>query len=304
MAGSTSTYSSKYNPKRSANWNYGGNNWKLSRSKIELFTTCQRCFYIDNKLGAKRPSIPSFLINTAVDTQLKNEFDAYRREGKAHPFQEEFGVDAIPAPHEKLNTWRENFEGVQYFDTETGMTISGAIDDLWINPKTGEYIVVDYKATAKDAPKTELTVGGYDDAYRKQMEIYQWLLRKNGLTVSNTGYFVYCTGRANQESFDKVIEFDVVLIPYTGDDSWVSGVIRQIKNCLDSKDLPPSGADCEYCMWFNARDEIEKNNSFVGGESVPKLTPTARPPSRTNSWARAKAKISKKVEPTNKRTLF
>src|SRR4051812_34617747 len=83
----TSYFMPGYNPKRSANWNYGGAKWKLSRSKIELFTTCPRCFYMDNKLGVKRPSMPSFLINTAVDTQLKNEFDAYRRDGKAHPFQ-------------------------------------------------------------------------------------------------------------------------------------------------------------------------------------------------------------------------
>lgn len=246
-----------YNPKRSAQWNYGGPKWKLSRSKIELFTNCPRCFYIDNKLGTKRPSMPSFLINTAVDTQLKNEFDAYRKLGKAHPFQEEFKIDAIPAPHDMLNTWRENFEGVLYHDAETNMTISGAIDDLWINPKTGEYIVVDYKATAKDAPKTELTIGGYDDAYRKQMEIYQWLLRKNGLKVSDTGYFVYCTGRANEQKFDKKIEFDVHVIPYTGNDAWVDGVIRDIKKCLDSDTIPKSGDGCEYCMWFNVRTELE-----------------------------------------------
>lgn len=247
----------QYNPKRSAQWNYGGPKWKLSRSKIELFTNCARCFYIDNKLGCKRPSMPSFLINTAVDTQLKNEFDAYRKEGKAHPFQTEFKVDAIPAPHEKLNTWRENFEGVIFNHPETGMTISGAIDDLWINPKTGEYIVVDYKATAKDAPKTALTVGGFDDAYRKQMEIYQWLLRKNGLKVSDTGYFVYCTGRANEQTFDKKIEFDVHVIPYTGSDDWVENTIIQIKKCLDSNEIPKMGDGCEHCMWFNARTELE-----------------------------------------------
>ena len=89
------------------------------------------------------------------------------------------------------------------------------------------------------------------------MEIYQWLLRKNGLKVSDTGYFVYCTGRANQDTFDKKIEFDVVVIPYTGSDAWVSGVIGDIKKCLDSTALPKSGDGCEYCMWFNTRTEWE-----------------------------------------------
>jgi PD-(D/E)XK nuclease superfamily len=283
-----------YNPKRSSLWNYGGPKWKLSRSKIELFTNCPRCFYIDNKLGTKRPSMPSFLINTAVDTQLKNEFDAYRRDGKAHPFQEEFQIDAIPAPHDKLNTWRENFEGVTCVHSETGMTICGAIDDLWINPKTGEYIVVDYKATAKDAPKSELTVGGFDDAYRKQMEIYQWLLRKNGLQVSNTGYFVYCTGRANEPTFDKKIEFDVVVIPYTGNDSWVDGTIRDIKQCLDSTEIPKSGARCEYCMWFNARLDWEKPPSIQTSQIVQEKVVVKRTISR----------ISQKPIPPSNNTLF
>lgn len=65
----------EYNPNRSPAWNYGGNNWKLSRSKIDLFVERPRCFYIDNKLGTKRPPIPSFQINKAVDYQLKQEFD-------------------------------------------------------------------------------------------------------------------------------------------------------------------------------------------------------------------------------------
>ena len=292
-----------YNPKRSALWNYGGPKWKLSRSKIELFTQCPRCFYIDNKLGTKRPSMPSFLINTAVDTQLKNEFDAFRKAGKAHPFQEEFKIDAIPAPHELLNTWRENFEGVIYKDETTGMTISGAIDDLWINPKTGEYIVVDYKATAKDAPKTELTVGGYDDAYRKQMEIYQWLLRKNGLKVSDTGYFVYCTGRANQDTFDKKIEFDVVVIPYTGNDSWVSGVIGEIKKCLDSSEIPKSGDGCEYCMWFNTRTELEGLTGTNAKPTTP-ITPASAVKTKFAEIKPKKTLVKKNSKPQPGNTLF
>lgn len=284
----------EYNPNRSAVWNYGGGNWKLSRSKIELFTNCPRCFYIDNKLGTKRPSMPAFLINTAVDHQLKNEFDSYRKAGLAHPFQEEFGIDAIPAPHEKLNTWRENFEGVIYFHPETQMTISGAIDDLWINPKTGEYIVVDYKATAKDEPKKELN-DGWDNAYRKQMEIYQWLLRKNNLKVSDTGYFVYCTGRANQPAFDKVIEFDVVLIPYTGNDSWVEKTIFEIKDCLERDVIPESGAECEYCMWFNARSNAENK---TGSKT------SSKKPHKEISASRKIAKLTSKKKPANQKAAL
>ena len=36
--------------------------FKLSRSKVDLFLDCPRCFYIDRKMGVGRP--PSFPFNS------------------------------------------------------------------------------------------------------------------------------------------------------------------------------------------------------------------------------------------------
>lgn len=241
---------SDYNPNRKSSWNYGGKNWKLSRSKIDLFLKCPRCFYLDNKLGTARPPIPSFQINKAVDYQLKQEFDLHRAEDTQHQLQKEYGIDAKPAPHEKIDEWRENFKGVQFLHQPTGMLISGAIDDLWINSK-GEYIVVDYKATAKNEPVKELS-GEWHESYKRQLEVYQWLLRRNNLKVSDTGYFVYCTGIYDQKAFDKKIEFDVVLIPYQGNDLWVEKTILEIYKCLNSDQIPEANLKCEYCSYIKA----------------------------------------------------
>lgn len=92
-----------YNPNRIESWNYGGKNWKLSRSKIDLFKECPRCFYIDNRLGVKRvPGFP-FSINSAVDYLLKQEFDSYRVKNEQHPLQKEYGIDARPMSHKELD---------------------------------------------------------------------------------------------------------------------------------------------------------------------------------------------------------
>lgn len=231
--------------------------FKLSRSKIDLFLSCPRCFYIDRKLGVGRPPGFPFNINSAVDNLLKNEFDALRNEGKTHPLIEHFGIDARPAQHEKINEWRENFKGVQFFDTETNLIITGAIDDLWINSH-GEYIVVDYKATAKADPVTSLGEGEHYDGYRRQMEIYQWLLRKNDLEVSDTGYFVYCTGQPNNDRFDAHVDFDIHIIPYKGDDSWVEGILKEVKNTLDQVHIPDASQECDYCLFVSERNKVEK----------------------------------------------
>ncbi|RMD51168.1 hypothetical protein D6827_02725 [Candidatus Parcubacteria bacterium] len=247
-----------YNPHRGSDWNYGGRNWKLSRSKIDLFLECPRCFYLDNKLGTKRPPGFPFNLNSAVDALLKKEFDIHRANGEQHPLQEKYGINAIPIDHAKLNMWRDNFSGVQCLHEPTGLTVSGAIDDLWFDPDTGEYIVVDYKATAKEEQVIALDKE-WQDSYKRQMEVYQWLLRQNGLPVSNTGYFVYCTGKLDNKAFDGKLEFDIALIPYIGDDSWVEGVLEQIKETLESSTIPESSPQCDYCRYCRAVNQhLEK----------------------------------------------
>lgn len=231
-----------------------GDPFKISRSKIDLFLNCPRCFYFDRRLGIGRPPGFPFSLNSAVDALLKQEFDAYRVSGDRHPLIERYGVDAHPVFHEDLDKWRHNFTGIQYLHKETNFLVYGAIDDLWQNSK-GEYIVVDYKATSKDEEITALDKD-WQDGYKRQMETYQWLLRQNGYKVSDTGYFVYCNGKRDAEAFDGKLEFDVNLIPYTGDDGWVDGTILKIYDCLNSSKIPEAGKDCDYCSYIEAVKNI------------------------------------------------
>lgn len=232
--------------------------YKLSRSKIELSIECPRCFYIDRCLGVGRPPGFPFNLNSAVDTLLKKEFDAHRRSGTKHPLQEHYGVDVVPASHPDLDTWRHNFTGIQYMHEPTNFLVFGAIDDLWENAH-GEYVVVDYKATSKHG-KIEALDQEWHNGYKRQMEIYQWLLRRKGYTVSNTGYFVYCNGDADKEAFDACLEFDVTLIPYTGDDTWVEGALLEAKKILDNDTLPQASLQCDYCKYFDVRSSVEKKS--------------------------------------------
>lgn len=204
---------------------------------------------MDRKLGIARPSGPPFTLNSAVDALLKIEFDWYRKQGKPHPLMERYGIKAAPARHPDLDTWRENFKGVQYHHEPTNFIITGAIDDLWIN-KAGEYIVVDYKATSKAEQITELN-SEWHEAYKRQMEIYQWLLRRQGMKVSNTGYILYCNGQKDRERFDAKLEFEMTLIAHKGDDSWVEDLIMDAHRILNQKRSPKAKADCEYCQYIS-----------------------------------------------------
>lgn len=242
------SFAKKYNPNRSSDWNYGGKKWKLSRSKIELFQECARCFYLDNKLGTGRPKGPSFTLNIAVDALLKKEFDVHRANGSKHPLMEQYGIDAVPFKHKDIDTWRENFEGITFVHKPTGFTVSGAIDDLW-EGTDGKLIVVDYKATSKDGTIKTLADSSWEDSYRRQMGVYQWLLRQNGFDVSDKGYFVYANADADKKAFDGKLEFEVTVVPCEGSSDWIDDILPKIKETLDMEGLPPRGADCEYCEY-------------------------------------------------------
>lgn len=228
--------------------------FKISRSKIELFIDCARCFYLDRRMGIARPSFPPFLLNSAVDTLFKKEFDTHRAAGKAHPLMDKYKVDAVPFTHEQLDKWRENFVGVEYHHKPTNLWIHGAVDDVWQSPN-GELIVVDYKATAKEAG---VSIEGYwQQSYKRQIEVYQWLLRQLDFEVSKLGYFVYANGRTDRKAFDQKLEFDVDVIPYEGDDSWVEGKLSEIHQTLNSDQVPQPRVDCEYCTYSKIRTTKE-----------------------------------------------
>jgi hypothetical protein len=220
--------------------------FKLSRSKIESYCECPYCFYLDRKLGVSPPGGLPFNLNSAVDHLLKKEFDSYREKSLPHPFMTKNGVKAIPFQHEKLEDWRKNMKGVTYLHEPTQFLVYGAIDELWIS-ESGELIVVDFKATSKNG---EVTLDAdWQIGYKRQMEIYQWLLRMNGFIVSDTGYFLYCNGRKDLDAFEGRLEFNMTLIPYKGSDEWIAPKLQEIRACLVSDKIPQPSPSCELCQY-------------------------------------------------------
>lgn len=229
--------------------------FRLSRSKIDLFINCPRCFYMDRRLGVSQPPGYPFSLNSAVDKLLKKEFDIHRAKGTAHPLMKHYKVDAVPLAHEKIDEWRDSLRaGITFRIDHSNVVITGGVDDVWVNPN-GEFIIVDYKATSKEDEVT--LVAEWQIGYKRQMEIYQWLFRQNGHKVSNIGYFVYCNGRADREAFDGKLEFDIKLIPYEGNTDWVEGVVLNAIECLKSDKLPNPGDDCDFCNYRAAAVEVE-----------------------------------------------
>lgn len=222
---------------------------KLSRSKIELFTQCPRCFYMDVRLGIARPSTPPYTLNSAVDNLLKNEFDLLRKNGEAHELMKKYEIDAVPFQHKDLPRWRGEvtaYEGALAVDEKSNILVNGLVDDIWINPK-GELIIVDYKSTS--TTKEISLEDEYKQSYKRQMEVYQWIFRKLGFPVSDTGYFVFANAQKNLPKFDGKLEFAMTILSHKGDASWVEKTLLDIRRTLVNNEVPTQASTCEYCAY-------------------------------------------------------
>ena len=215
---------------------------KLSRSKIELFTDCPRCFWLGAKQDVKRPPPMPYTINNAIDYLLKQEFDVHRAAGTPHPIMVEKKMDAVPFSHPDINKWRHNFTGVRFEYKSADILVFGAVDDVWVRPN-GEIIVVDYKATGANQHQIY-------DSYKRQMEVYQWLLRQNGFNVSPTGYFLFAKVNKAGGFSKRALQFDIFLEPCEGNSDWIDGILMEMRKTLNMTESPAASAKCVYCEYI------------------------------------------------------
>ena len=64
--------------------------FQLSRTGLEQFLRCPRCFYQQRRLGLAQPRMVPLTLAVATDALLKNEFDEIRGTDATHPVWEKF----------------------------------------------------------------------------------------------------------------------------------------------------------------------------------------------------------------------
>ena len=250
------TLESRPHPRRVAPYEPGQTQpFPLSRSKLGNYLTCPRCFFLDARFKLHPPSGPAFTLNGAVDALLKREFDDYRAQGKPHPELVRAGVPAVPFQHPDLDTWRDSRKGIRYLHQPTGLELYGGIDDLLIDAATGKIHILDFKATAKRDDITKLE-GGFSDMLRRQVEVYQYILRKMGQDVADEAYFYYVNGIADRPGFNGRLDFRISVIPHQGNTSWIEPTLRQIKDVLEAPQAPEPSETCGHCKFLAKIKEL------------------------------------------------
>jgi len=210
---------------------------KLSPSSINLMLECKRCFWLTIHKIWKRPSgiFPS--LPSGMDKILKIHFDKFMEKDDLPPEIKEYGFSQgykLFNDKAKLDIWRNNFKGIQYLDKKSGFLLRGAIDNILT--KAGKLIVLDYKT--RGYPLKEDT----HEHYRAQMDMYNFLLRKEGYKTENYTYLLFYY--PNEVKYTGEVIFDTKLIKLKTSakrgGEYFEGAIKLLKiKC------PKEG--CEWC---------------------------------------------------------
>lgn len=230
--------------------------FRCSRSTIERYFNCPSCFYMEDVIGLKKPPMPGWSLNSAVDELVKDEMTRHRRDGTTPEVLQKKNLKLFH--HEKISHWQE--KGISFYDENTDIEYYGLVDDVLVNEK-GELVIVDTKSTCKDKNiVSSKSVWNNGVAYKRQLEIYSYLFQKNGFPVSSTGYLLYYNAIKKTDDFNGVMKFKITLVPYELDTTWIEPLINQMINCLKQKIIPSCNEDCDYCLYLKLNKTLKKSN--------------------------------------------
>ena len=191
---------------------------------------CPRCFWLQIVKNIKRPAgiFPS--LPSGMDGILKVHFDKFMEKGELPPEIKELKGCRLFDDREKLKIWRSNFKGLEY--TEGDVMLRGAVDNILVKGK--KLIVLDYKT--RGFPLKDDT----HEHYRVQMDLYNFLLRKNGYNTEDYSYLLfYYPNRVNDNG---EVVFDTKLVKINvGDGEKVFKKAIKLINGEEPKEK------CEWC---------------------------------------------------------
>ena len=238
--------------------------FKISRGKFSNFLTCKRCFYLDRVKGLDPPGTPGWTLNETTDLLLKKEFDYCRERQIPHRlFIENQLSNVVPFDHPEIDNWRDSLhKGLMLRHKDTNIILTGGVDDIWQHNISKKLIIVDYKSQAKlgRVDKQDYLEDPYHEAYKIQMDFYAYLLSGMGFDVHQTSYFLVCNAKRDDLEFQKRMNFDEYLVPYTWNIDWIENKIDEMVSLMNSRQVPEQNFSCKNCAYSEQYAKIISND--------------------------------------------
>ncbi len=215
---------------------------KLSPNSLNLYLECPHCFWLEKNLGIKRPPSYPYALNSAVDALLKDEFDTYRSKKLKPPLLEDNNIKANLFSNQKLlNQWRNNLAGIRYYDKDLKATLFGAVDDV-LEFDNGKIAPLDYKSTGSSTSKIY-------DRFQLQMDVYTYLMEKNGFKTPRKGYLAFYVVNKKRGFVDR-IPFRKEILEIETSPSDIYGIFKDAVAVLKEATPPAHSRDCHYGKWM------------------------------------------------------
>lgn len=215
---------------------------QLSPNSLNLYLECPHCFWLDKNMGIKRPPPYPYALNSAVDTLLKEEFDAYRAKNLVHPLLLENNIKARLFSNQKLlNQWRNNFAGIRFFDPDLEATLFGAVDDV-LEFEGGKIAPLDYKSTGSSVAKIY-------DRFQLQLDTYTYLMEKNGFQTPRKGYLAFYVVDKTKGFIDR-LPFRKEVMEIETNPSDIYEIFKDAVAVLKQPAPPAHSQDCKFGGWL------------------------------------------------------
>ncbi len=221
---------------------------KISPKSLNLYFECPLCFWLEKNKGIKRPAPFPYELNLDVDEILKRDFDNYRKKGGQHPLLE---ANNIPAKlfqnQELLNDWRDNSNGLGYYNKELRATLFGVPDDI-LDFGGGKLAPFDYKSTGKNIPKIY-------DRFQLQMDIYTYLLEQKGYSTPKKGVLAfYVVDKEN--NFEDKLPFRKEIHIIETDSSYIEKIFKEAVDFLRRPAPKHHSPECSFGNWLKAIEKL------------------------------------------------
>jgi len=217
---------------------------KLSPTTLGLLEECPRCFYLQVVKGVRRPVGPFPSLPSGMDKILKEHFDRFMEKDSLPPelMSEECirGHCKLFSDKEKLKIWRNNLKGIEYLDSKSGIILRGAVDNILV--KGSKLIVLDYKT--RGYPLKEDT----HEHYQLQMNVYNFLLRKNGYKTEDFAYLLFYYPKEVLATGEVI--FDTKLITMKTDIDSAEKVFKKAVKIINGK-IPKASKECGFCDYID-----------------------------------------------------
>jgi len=218
--------------------------YKISPSSINLMLECPRCFWLSIVKKIKRPETPFPSLPRGMDRILKEHFDRFMEKGELPPElkEEECARDGCKLfnDKEKLKIWRNNLKGLELIDKKSGIILHGAVDNILV--KENKLVVLDYKT--RGYPLKENT----HEHYQAQMDLYNFLLRKNGYDTEDYTYLLFYYPNHITETGEVI--FDTKLIKIKTNPENGEKLFKKAIEILQLENPPPPSENCKFCKWL------------------------------------------------------